>query len=196
MDYDTAEYYRDIAEYYRKRHAAGPYGMTGHKRVKDIFQAFANTRITTVLDWGAGSRTLAKALAAHKPEWRVDSYDPYVPDISARPTKKYDAVITTDVLEHIPHEGIDAAIADIVGLTKSYGYHFIANFPARDSFPDGRNIHLIQEGAAWWKAKFEAHGVVVTDATDVSNVALNPTTKREEVVYRAARILFRKTYDT
>ena len=100
-----------VAEYYRKRHRDGPYGVTGHKKAKDILAHLGGDRLETALDWGAGSRTLASALISQT-DWTVYSYDPYIPSLSNHPLPGYDAVVTTDVLEHLPYEEIDAAIEE------------------------------------------------------------------------------------
>lgn len=157
-------------DYYRKRHGDGPgsYGRTGAKQVKYVLQALSGHGVKTVLDWGCGSNTLAKTLMGVRHDWKVDSYDPCVPGLDVLPEgKQWDAVVTTDVLEHIPLEEIDAALEQIIGLTRRVGYHHIANYLARESMPNGTNLHVLLEDAAWWKAKFEEHGVTVIEAIDL-----------------------------
>lgn len=159
-------------EFYKKRHETG-YGRTGHKHVKTVADQIKGHGVETVLDWGAGSRTLSKALAEHRPDWAVTAYDPCVPGLDVLPEGTFDAVVSTDVLEHIPYEELDEAIQQILSLTGKVGYHHIASYPARETFPDGRNIHVVLEKADWWKARFEANGANVIRAVDNPIVATN-----------------------
>lgn len=152
-------------DFYKSRHETG-YGRTGHKHLQYVANAIKGRGVKTVLDWGAGSQTLANALKAHRPDWEVTCYDPAVPGIDVLPAPSFDAVVSTDVLEHIPYDEIDAALQQIIALTGKVGYHHIANYPARETMPDGTNLHVIMEDAAWWKAKFEANGAKVIEAFD------------------------------
>lgn len=152
-------------DFYKKRHETG-YGRTGHKHVKTVADQIKGHGVKTVLDWGAGSRTLTKALSEHRPDWVVTPYDPCVPGLDKLPAGPFDAVVSTDVLEHIPVEEIDEALKQIIALTGKVGYHHIANYPARESLPNGQNLHVLQENAEWWKARFEANGAHVVRAVD------------------------------
>jgi cyclopropane fatty-acyl-phospholipid synthase-like methyltransferase len=153
----------ELIDFYRKHHASAHYGAAGHHKVKFVLEALEGHNVSSVLDFGAGAQMLGKRLAT---KYQVTSYDPAIPGIDVLPTRTFDATVSTDVLEHIPYEEIDEVIATLVRLTDKVGYHHIANFPAQLRLKDGRDAHLIQKEAAWWKDRFEAQGAVVTRAVD------------------------------
>lgn len=157
-------------EFYKKHHANAHYGSAGFRKVTKVLAALEGVEIKTVLDWGAGAQTLGKALRNARTAWVVSSYDPAIPGIDTRPETTFDAVVSTDVLEHIPYEEIDSVIQELVALTGKIGYHHIATFPASLRLPDGRDAHLILQPAAWWKERFEANGANVTVATDTGKM--------------------------
>jgi 2-polyprenyl-3-methyl-5-hydroxy-6-metoxy-1,4-benzoquinol methylase len=65
-------------------------------------------------------------------------------------------VACTDVLEHIEPDQLDKVLDDLKRLVKQAGVFVIATGPAKKFLDDGRNAHLIQEGAAWWLPKIMA----------------------------------------
>lgn len=174
-------------DFYKKHHADTRYGTSGRGKVKFVQSALVGHGIKTILDWGAGSQGLAHVLSSIRPDWQITSYDAAVPGIDTRPNKTFDAVVSTDVLEHIPYDEIDDVIEDILELTGEIGYHHIATSPAQLFLPDGQNAHLIQEMAPWWAKKFEAHGVEIIEAWD--------TGKPDGRQYTAANIKFRRIRD-
>lgn len=177
---------QSLVPFYKQHHADTAYGTGGHKKAQRVLDGLNGTRVRTVLDWGAGSQTMKRALNQLRPDLEVTSYDPAIPGIDVLPAGPFDAVISTDVLEHIPYEEIDAALEQIVGLTGRRGYHYIASGPASLLLPDGRNAHIIQEGSKWWAEKFKQNGARVTKAEDTVSMA------GDKVVYRAAIITFER----
>jgi len=171
-------------DFYRKHHQNTQYGTTGRNKAKDVLAAISNRGVRSVLDWGAGSQTLGQILQQMRPDIRVFNYDPAVPEISKLPGHSFCAVVSTDVLEHIPYDEIDDALAQIVSLTDKIGFHHIATSPAQLILPDGQNAHLIQEPAAWWADRFQRQGVRIISAVD--------TGKPDGRQYTAAKITFDK----
>lgn len=128
--------------------AAG-YGAGSWKWVGVILAFAKSHNAASVLDYGAGKCNFAKW-------WRqacdidVQSYDPAT--VPARP-QPAGLILCTDVLEHIEPDHVDAVVADIAGLLRPAGRAFIliSTREARKVLPDGRNAHLIVEGAQWWE---------------------------------------------
>lgn len=177
---------QSLVPFYKEHHASSAYGTGGHKKAQRVLAGLSGCNIRSILDWGAGSRTMEKAILQFRPDLKVTSYDPAIPGIDVLPEGPFDATISTDVLEHIPYEEIDSALEQIVGLTKKRGYHYIASGPANLWLPDGRNAHIIQEGSNWWRNKFHKQGVHVISAEDTTSMA------GDKVVYRAAIIIFER----
>ena len=69
-------------------------------------------------------------------------YDPGVTDFSKYPTKKADGVICIDVVEHIPENDAISFIEELFKLANKFVFIVIACYPAKNTLPDGRNVHL------------------------------------------------------
>ena len=80
-------------------------------------------------------------------------YDPFHPIYKLRPPKtKYDCVIVTDVLEHIPVDELPTVLNDIYEHTCSCGKIFfsISTKPSKNCFIDGENTHCTIKKPQWW----------------------------------------------
>lgn len=82
-------------------------------------------------------------------------YDPHVDKFSMKPSEKFDGVIFTDVLEHIPEHEINKTWLDVINYGKEYGFIFatICVREAKKKLPDGRNCHLTVKSKEWWLNK-------------------------------------------
>jgi len=139
----------------------------------------------TILDFGTAKGYLVKALrllgrqayGADISEYALDHAPPEVKQYLFRinsdgiiPTPaggKYDWVIAKDSVEHVPHERIDAVLKQLAEICR---YAFFA-IPLGEN---GRYVipayeqdvsHVIREPMAWWRAKLEAAGFTVHEAT-------------------------------
>lgn len=151
-----------ITEEYRSLnaslHASNPrYGIHGLQWAT-LLQTLIDVKgFKTVLDYGAGKRTLAPRLKGVE----VREYDPAVPEISARP-ERADLLVCTDVMEHIEPDCLDAVIDDLADLAGVMMFADIATFPADKTLADGRNAHLIVQPGPWWLAKLRRQFRVLT----------------------------------
>jgi FkbM family methyltransferase len=125
------------------------YGVSGAKRADVVIKLSESMNTKNILDYGCGKGMLAKKLPF--PIWE---YDPAIPGKDAAP-RPAELVICTDVLEHIEPDLLDNVLQDIARCTLQTAYVIIATFPAQKTLPDGRNAHLIQQGADWWRARLE-----------------------------------------
>ncbi|HIC01005.1 TPA: tetratricopeptide repeat protein [Candidatus Poribacteria bacterium] len=85
--------------------------------------------------------------------WKVDEiycYDPTYPPHQKFPQKRYDIVISTDVLEHCHQEDIKWIIDEIFGLAKKCVFATIACFVAQRLLPNGENAHCTIRPGVWW----------------------------------------------
>src|SRR3990172_3189833 len=99
----------------------------------------------SVLDFGCGKSYLAKNLPF--PIWE---YDPAVPGKEELP-RPADLVVCTDVLEHIEPDKLPFVLDELRRCIRMIGYFTIHTGPAQKKLADGRNTHLIQKDAAWWR---------------------------------------------
>ena len=111
----------------------------------------------SVLDYGAGKRTLGRKLPF--PIWE---YDPAVPEIAA-PPRPSDLVVALETLEHVEPELLSAVLAHLRELTRTVCYVTITTGPARKTLPDGRNAHLIIQPPQWWSAQLSQHFTLIQE---------------------------------
>jgi len=148
----TTPQYRELI---RKAHRETNWGRGGASW-SDPIAAFAKELGTTdVLDYGAGGRTLAPALAAQG--IKCKEYDPGVPEISIDP-KIADLVVSTDVFEHIEPALIPNVLRHVYLKARKAGYFVIAKQPAKKILADGRNAHLSCHPTEWWVEQLAAAG--------------------------------------
>jgi len=169
----SAEYRKQNEQLHRENLA---YGVGGGKHAETVQKLMKSTNSESVLDYGAGKGYLAKSLPF--PIWE---YDPAIEgkDASPRPA---DLVVCTDVLEHIEREKLLPVLADLKRCVKKIGFFTINTGPARKTLPDGRNTHLIQKDAAWWKtklSKFFDVGTLKMNGPEIF-VVVGPKTKQKD----------------
>jgi hypothetical protein len=126
------------------------YGVGGGKHAPIVLEmARKITPFPSILDYGCGKGYLAKALPF--PIWE---YDPAIPgkDESPRPA---DLVVCSDVLEHIEEDKILLVLDDLRRCVLQVGYFVIHTGPAQKCLPDGRNAHILQRDAKWWRKRLE-----------------------------------------
>ena len=171
--------YRQLLELYARMHKEGErrLGIPPERtfpgsslaphitRVKQLIEA---TGAKTVLDYGSGKGTqyrpqkivvdgqhVADGIAEY---WdvEVECYDPGYGPYSALPQGKFDAVVSTDVLEHCPEDDLSWILDEIIGYARRVVYLNVACFPARKSLPNGENAHITVRSPDWWEEKIRA----------------------------------------
>jgi 2-polyprenyl-3-methyl-5-hydroxy-6-metoxy-1,4-benzoquinol methylase len=76
-------------------------GETLKDYIKDIQSLIEDRKPSSILDYGCGKAILHQENAEVK-SWKCDLYDPAYTPFAEYPTRSYDMIICTDVLEHIP----------------------------------------------------------------------------------------------
>ncbi len=128
--------------------------------IKHVIDRF---RPRTLLDYGAG-----KGIAYRMPLtvegttyddlrafWGVEEvtcYDPGYEPYSEFPEGRFDGVICTDVLEHIPGEDLPWILEEMFVFARLFVFGNIASYPARKHLPNGENAHCTIRPKAWWEA--------------------------------------------
>ncbi len=153
----------DYCEEQRILHAAPRgYGGKGDKWAPAVAALVAEYRAFSVLDYGAGEGTLAKALRDLLPSSvRIAEYDPAVARIEDTPFFA-DLVVCTDVLEHVEPKNLDAVLAHLKMLARKAVFAVIATRPSGKVLSDGRNAHLIIEQDVWWVERLLKAGFTVS----------------------------------
>jgi hypothetical protein len=82
-------------------------GTTLRQYIPEINKLRKEYNLQTMLDYGCGK-------AKHHPlEWNATKYDPAIPEFANKPVGKFDLVISTDVLEHIPVTNLKPIIDEL-----------------------------------------------------------------------------------
>jgi len=167
--------YQDLMKLYATMHKEGSTEQNiaaekmfdGHSllpHVDNIHILCQQFKPQSLLDYGAGKGTLYQESDLKTPKgntietiekhWgieKVDCYDPGYEQHNKLPTKKYDAVICTDVLEHCSLEDLPWILDEIFGLAERFVYMNIAGYPAFKKLPNGENAHITIRSKTWWQ---------------------------------------------
>ena len=81
----------------------------------------------------------------------IRCYDGAYPPFTTLPVGTFDAVICTDVLEHIPEEDIPWILDELFGYAEKLLYVNIACYPAKAILPNGENAHCTIKPVEWWR---------------------------------------------
>ena len=126
-------------------------GVALKKFIPAINQIIKDKEIKTILDYGCGK-------AKHHPlEWNATKYDPAVPEYQNKPTDKFDLVISTDVLEHIPIDNLKDTIDEIFSYSNKWVFVSVCCRKANAILPNGYNAHATIESAKWWRELFKPY---------------------------------------
>jgi hypothetical protein len=126
-------------------------GIALKKFIPAINQIIKDKGIESILDYGCGK-------AKHHPkEWNATKYDPAIAEYQNKPTDKFDLVISTDVLEHIPIDNLKDVIDEIFTYSKKWVFVSVCCRKANAILPNGYNAHATIESAKWWRELFKAY---------------------------------------
>lgn len=121
----------------------------------------------TLLDYGCGKGVQYKPTQVNVNDGRVFNsipefwgvtvalYDPAYTPYSELPAGKYEAVISTDVLEHCPEDDVDWIVEEIFGYATKFVYANVACYPASKRLPNGENAHTTIKPLEYWQAAFQ-----------------------------------------
>ena len=173
-----SEYYYEVIEKYKLFHKNGfekdnkiqPgistfLGYSISKWILKIKEIIKINECNSLLDFGCGKGFLYKNKFKFDDQeysnlldyWDLDDiylYDPAVKEFSVYPVRKFDGLICTDVIEHIPENDILEFIDNLFKLSNKFIFVVIATMPASKFFDDGRNIHLCLKTQEEWEKIF------------------------------------------
>lgn len=142
-----------VNQLYKLHHFKKSFGTAG--KYKGLQDWFEKTQPKSLVDYGCGKGQLMFNLQEKYPACEFTGYDPGIDAFKELPTGTYDALICTDVLEHIEPKYIDNVLQHIQGLFNKSAFLIIDTVPARKFLADGRNAHLILADQEWWTSKIE-----------------------------------------
>lgn len=166
--------YKDIELYKTLHQQDNSYGSTGYNycHLVNFYLEHYKDKIKNVLDFGCGKGTLKKCLS-----FDIDEYDPAISDKQHIPKNEYDAIITTDVLEHLYEDEIPLICKEFMALKPKYMLHFISTVPAKTILPDNTNAHKTIQNGEWWKEIIHKYTGFNIHMSQYSNVAVLDCTK-------------------
>ena len=173
-----SEYYYEVIEKYKLFHENGIkkgniikpgestfLGYSLSKWILKIKEIIKINKCYSLVDFGCGKGFLYKNKFKINDQeyrnlldcWELDDvylYDPGVKEFSVYPVRKFDGLICTDVIEHIPESDILEFIDNLFKLSNKFIFVVIATIPATKFFDDGNNIHLCLKTEEEWKKIF------------------------------------------
>lgn len=130
-----------------------------------IYKLISETGSKSLLDYGCGKgyQYTKKNLHVHHFGGIMPAlYDPAVETHNVLPEGKFDGVISTDVMEHIPEQELDDALRQIYSKADKFVYLGICTVLAQAILPNGENAHCTVKPVEWWINKIEPHATVDT----------------------------------
>ena len=163
---------------YDMEYAGGSYNPTqGRKVWESLFRRCDASKIKTALDVGCGfgqgvaicrnkgieawGIDISRGLA---PYWQMGNITQFCKVSSADnipfPDNYFDLVVSVDVLEHIPEEGIDDVLEEIYRVGNSDFLLAICIIPAVSKMHDGSEPHVLLKPIDWWRDKLNDIGFI------------------------------------
>lgn len=127
---------------------------------------------------------------------RKHRYDPAIPEYAKKPGGKFDFVICTDVLEHIPETAVvdereEHLLSNLIREIYEYSdntFFNISNRRAQQILGNGENAHCTVHSPAWWERRMkeinpEATQVFSRDLTGTHFVTPPPSSEAFKYAY-------------
>lgn len=140
------------------------YGGRGDKWAGVVLQIALAHGCLSILDYGCGQGSLAKALRTSGIS--VSEYDPAIPGKDGPPGFA-DLVNVTDVLEHIELDRLPTVLTHIRGLARKVVFAVISTKESNKVLADGRNAHILIQPPKWWKARLRKAGFEIQRAPSI-----------------------------
>lgn len=147
---------QDYQNQIQAMHERGKFN-NGAKQFKLVDPFIQQYSPKNLIDFGCGKGALITTIKEHYPNIDVFGYDPGNPAFSTLPDRAFDAIISTDAIEHIEPEHLTSSLKVMSDRMERCGFFRIACYLAKKSLPDGRNCHLIVKEPAWWREQILAH---------------------------------------
>ena len=171
---------REIFDKYRRLyedlHGKAYFDCQTVRHSPNIKYLIDHTKSKKLLDYGSGKGVGYFKHKLHE-TWGIEFptlYDIAIPKYSMLPEGKFDGVICTDVLEHVPEALLDDVLDDLLNrYPKKFVYLSIATRVALNRLPNGENAHCTVHTPQWWLQKI--HGICKNEKLPIAISCIGPT---------------------
>jgi cyclopropane fatty-acyl-phospholipid synthase-like methyltransferase len=121
--------------------------------LNDIQKLINEFNASSILDYGCGKGHQYTKDHIHKSYFNgvmPALYDIGVPEFETIPEGTFDAVISTDVLEHIPEDQLGHVLTEIYSKATKFVFFAIHEHLAGKNLPNGENTHCTVHPIEWW----------------------------------------------
>ena len=137
-------------------------GISVRYYVKDVANLIKETEANTLLDFGCGKgqqytnpELMKKWGQTPNKVWGImpTLYDPAVDQYNKFPEGKFDGVVSTDVMEHVPEDAVNHVLEQIFSKADKFVFMAIATYVGKATsykLPNGEQPHITVHTDAWW----------------------------------------------
>ena len=208
--------YEDLLKEYELMHDVSDQMFNGRSVANfvDVIQhVLKENKCNTLLDYGSGKGLLYtkdydkvqidNPISKPLPKlWDINKYtlyDPGYKEHSKLPTGKFDSVVCTDVLEHVPEEDLGWVVDELIDYAKKVLFLNISCLPALKKFRDGTNVHVSifkpEEWANFLAAKLKQHKNIDLKIVLYADYKVNEEFKRKHYEITYFPTIFQLTED-
>ena len=149
-------------QYYKDVHSSKVGTMLGEMilvHVWDIQDLVQKHKPKNYLDFGCGAAFAYKnRKIQHIMDCGIYLHDIGVPEYTKRPPAELiEAVVSIDVLEHIPEELIDETFDYWASCNPKFVFATVAQYPSKAVLSNGENAHCTIKSVEWWESKINKH---------------------------------------
>ncbi|MCG8492481.1 MAG: hypothetical protein MI743_12755 [Sneathiellales bacterium] len=210
-DLQPSPRYQQLLGYYRLMHKNG-FSRRQGERVVHVppEEAFAGRAMTsfiysirgviratgseTILDYGSGKglqyseelvrkrKVIASSIHDFWKVREITCYDPAINNSFLSDRIKFDGVVSTNVIDHIPEEDLEWVLKRLFSKSRKFVFLNVANFNSPFWLPNGENARIIRKPRTWWTAKLEKINQHFPDVAHC--LAYAETKKTEEGIRR------------
>lgn len=150
--------YRELLALYQQMHDMPDMfaGISLPRQADRIRRMVEDTKSSSILDYGSGKGKPYEWIPQYWGVKDVVCYDPAYKPFSELPTRTFDGVISTDVLEHCPAEDTPWILREMFSFADKFVFANIASYPAVKTLPNGENAHCTIWPAERWRQEIEA----------------------------------------